>query len=122
MKRIFLSFIVCSIFLSKLLAQGQDCVNAVFVSSNGCNGVGQFNNTNITGTLSNPSCFTTGTNNGMWFYFVASSPVVNITINGSTLSSPQLSLLEPPPTGCASNATFTELACATSTTSSVSLS
>jgi len=120
MKRVYLlTVLFIQSFIS--FSQGTDCSNAIFVSSNGCSAVGQYDNTTITGNLSNPSCFTTGTNNGMWFQFIAATPVVNVTINCGTLTSPQISLLEPPATGCANGATFTELNCVTSATTSATI-
>jgi gliding motility-associated-like protein len=119
MKKLYFLFLLIFPF-SNGFSQGSDCSNAIFVASNGCSAVGQYNNTGITGTLSNPSCFTTGTNNGMWFQFIAATPVANVTINGSTLTQVQASLLAPPTGGC-TGGTFTELTCGTSVTTSVTL-
>ena len=95
-----------------LIAQtGADCTTAILVSSSGCSGATAYNNTGVTGTLTPPSCFTTGNNNGMWFYFVASTANVVATVNGGSLTLPQVSVLSPPAGGCGGG-TFTQLACA----------
>ena len=92
---------------------GSDCQYAITVSAGGCSTVGQYDNTGVTGTLSPPSCFGSGANNGMWFKFAATGPVVNVTVNGGTLAQPMITLLSS--TGaCVSP--FTELACANSGT------
>ena len=90
-------------------APGDDCSTAIAVSSNGCSATTAYDNTGIAGTLAPPSCFTAGTNNGMWFKFVASTRIVNITVNGSTLTQPQIALLQPGTPTC--TGTFTELGC-----------
>lgn len=101
-----LVFFLYSLMLSA--APGDDCSTAILVSSNGCSAVGAYNNTGIVGTLSPPACFGAGNNNGMWFKFIASGPVVNITVNGGTLASPMVGLFSS--TGaCVSP--FTELGC-----------
>jgi len=108
MKRIINLFLGLFISAISFAAPGDDCSTAILVSANGCSAVGAFNNTGIIGTLSPPTCFGTGTNNGMWFKFIASGPVVNITVNGGTLASPMVGLFSS--TGaCVSP--FTELNC-----------
>lgn len=115
MKKYLYLFILFTIsYLSGFAAPGDDCSTAIAVSSNGCSAATAFDNTGITGTLAPPSCFTTGNNNGMWFQFVATTKIVNITVNGSSLTQPQIALLQPPATGC--SGTFTELVCNSSGT------
>jgi gliding motility-associated-like protein len=109
MKKIFTLFCFAFISYSNLLAApGDDCATAIAVASNGCSAAGAYDNSAITGTLTAPSCFTGGNNNGMWFQFVASTRIVNITVNGGTLTQPQLALLTAP-TGCGGS--LTEISC-----------
>ena len=99
-------------------APGSDCEFAITVLSDGCSAAGQFDNSAITGTLAPPTCFGTGNNNGMWFQFQASGPVVNVTVNGGTLAQPMVTLLSST-TPCANP--FTELVCNSTTTNTVNL-
>jgi len=119
MKKILLvfSFLITSL-VTFSQTPGSDCGVAISVLSNGCSTAAQYDNTGITGTLAQPSCFDAGANNGMWFQFQASTPVVNITVNGGTLVQPMITLLSST-TPCASP--FTELACNTSTTNTTTL-
>ncbi|HUM50579.1 MAG TPA: proprotein convertase P-domain-containing protein, partial [Chitinophagales bacterium] len=96
-------------YYALMAAPGDDCSTAIAVSSNGCSAATAYDNTGITGTLAPPSCFSAGTNNGMWFKFVASTRIVNITVIGSTLTQPQIALLQPGTPVC--TGTFTELGC-----------
>ena len=100
-------------------ATGTDCSTAITVSANGCSAAGAYNNTGITGTLSAPSCFGTGNNNGMWFQFVASSTTVTASAVGSTLTQPMIALLSPATAPC--TGPFTELSCNNSGTATSSL-
>ena len=93
-KYLYLFIFVIACYISGFAAPGDDCTTAIAVSSNGCSAATAFDNTGITGTLAAPSCFTTGNNNGMWFQFVATTKIVNITANGSTLTQPQIALLQ----------------------------
>jgi hypothetical protein len=114
MKKLFtLFFVLSSAYI--FAAPGDDCTTAITVSSSGCSAAGAYNNTGTTGTLTPPACFTTGTNNGMWFSFVASSVNVSVSVIGGTLTAPQIALLAPPAGGCTSTATFTVLSCSSPT-------
>ncbi|MBI3520727.1 MAG: gliding motility-associated C-terminal domain-containing protein [Bacteroidetes bacterium] len=108
MKNIINLFLALFISLSTFAAPGDDCSTAILVSSNGCSAAGAYNNTGIVGTLAPPSCFGGGTNNGMWFKFIASGPVVNITVNGGTLASPMIGLFS---SSGACVSPFTQLGC-----------
>ncbi|HRH57944.1 MAG TPA: proprotein convertase P-domain-containing protein, partial [Chitinophagales bacterium] len=110
MKRCLFLLVLLGInYLCAYAAPGDDCATAIAVSSNGCSAAGAYDNTGITGTLAAPSCFTGGNNNGFWFRFVATTRIVNITVNGGTLTQPQIALLQPAAGGC--TGTFTELGC-----------
>jgi hypothetical protein len=100
-------------------APGDDCATAIAVSSNGCSAATAYDNTAITGTLAAPSCFTAGTNNGMWFKFVATTRIVNVAANGGTLTQPQIALLQQAAAGC--SGTFTELVCNSSGTATATV-
>ncbi len=65
---------------------GSDCGVAISVLPNGCSTIGQYDNTGITGTLAAPSCFDAGANNGMWFQFQASTPVVNPSVSATGIA------------------------------------
>ena len=108
MKRLILLF---SLIISNLIlaAAGDDCSTSILVSSNGCSTVSQYSNVGITGTI-NPSCFGAGTNNSMWFRFIASAPTATITVKGASLTTPMISLLGAPPTPPCTGV-FPELAC-----------
>ena len=88
---------------------GSSCATAILVSSNGCSSSNSYDNTGITGTLTPPSCFSSGNNNGMWFQFVASGTAITASATGSTLSNPMIALVSPASSPC--TAPFTELAC-----------
>lgn len=111
--------LVTIVSLNSLLAQGTDCSTAIPLLSNGCSGAGSYNNTGVTGTLAAGSCFTGGSNNGMWFSFVASQQVVEIVVNGGTLAGAQTMLIDAP-SGC--GGTFTELSCASGGTATINYS
>lgn len=117
MKNILLLLVFSAIF-NVLAVSGDNCSTAILVSSSGCSTPGQFNNTGITGTLTSASCFSTGNNNGMWFSFLASGPVVQITVNASSLSVAQIALLSNA-SGC--TGTFTELSCIKGTAATTTL-
>lgn len=99
-KYLTIIFFVIIGYTNLFAAPGDDCSTAIAVSSNGCSSATAYDNTGITGTLAPPSCFTGGNNNGMWFKFVATTRIVNITVNGATLTQPQIALLQPAATGC----------------------
>ncbi|MFN8276014.1 MAG: proprotein convertase P-domain-containing protein [Chitinophagales bacterium] len=120
MKNFLLSILL---FAGSLLraAPGDDCSTAILVSSNGCSATGAYDNTGVSGTLTPPTCFTTGNNNGMWFYFVASSTTAVVTVNGGTLTLPQMALLTPPTGGCSGSGAFTIISCTSPGTSSATI-
>jgi len=119
MKKFLLVITLLAFGALNIYSQGTDCATATPVSATGCSAVGAFNNTGVTGTLAAGSCWTAGTNNGMWFQFVASSPTANISINGGTLTQPQVMLIEPS-AGC--GGTFTEIGCASPGTATATVS
>ena len=118
MKKFFALLLILK-SITTFAAAGDDCSTAILVSSNGCSAAGAYNNAGIAGTLAAPSCFTGGTNNGMWFTFVASSPTVIVTVNGGTLAQPQISLLSPATPPC--TGPFTELGCTSSTSATATI-
>jgi gliding motility-associated-like protein len=115
MKKYIISlFVGLFLSISVFSQDGLDCSTAYTVSSNGC--LNNNDNSSVTtGTLaiSAPSCMADGgNNNGMWFKFLATGPVVNITVTGGTLlAHPMLTLLSSAG-NCVSP--FTELGCSTS--------
>lgn len=119
MRKYFYLILFALSYLDIYAAPGDDCASSILVSSNGCSAAGAYNNTGVTGTLAPSSCFTGGNNNGMWFKFVASTRIVNVTVNGGTLTQPQLALMDPGTNGC--SGPFTELACNSSATATAIL-
>jgi gliding motility-associated-like protein len=118
MKSLITIFLLSILSITAFAAPGDDCSTSILVSSNGCSAAGAYNNTGIIGTLAPPVCFGGGANNGMWFKFIAGGPVVNITVNGSTLTSPMVGLFSS--TGaCVSP--FTELGCSNPGTATATL-
>ena len=108
MKKVLTLVSLCLLGLSSY-GQGEDCPNAIPLAANGCSGPASYDNTGITGTLTGGgSCFTGGSNNGMWFTFVAATPTVVIDVLGTGITDPEVVLMENA-SGC--GGTFTELAC-----------
>jgi len=107
MKKFLLGLILLINFLA-ISQTGTDCSTSILVSSTGCSAVGEYTNAGIAGTIS-PTCFGAGTNNSMWFRFVASSPTVIATVNGTTMTSSMVSLLSPVTAPC--TGPFTGLGC-----------
>ena len=99
---------------------GDNCFSAILVSLNGCSSNTAYNNTGISGTLTNPSCFSTGTNNGMWFEFLAGSQSVNISVVGSSLGKAQVALLSSSTNNCSASS-FLEVACNSSNTNTATI-
>lgn len=110
----FFHFVLFLFFSLALTAQEiyDDCNNAVFINNPGtyCSGVDEFNNINAT-TSSTPdyglaSCWSDAEND-VWFYFQADPAFLDlvITVNGSTMSMPEIAIYRGDCTG------FAELSC-----------
>ncbi|MFT6845751.1 MAG: subtilisin-like proprotein convertase family protein, partial [Flavobacteriales bacterium] len=101
------------IFICALTAfaqTGENCQTAIFVDSDNCSAIADFDNSGIAG-ITKGSCNATGTNNSMWFSFIAGASIVQVDIIGNSLNNPIATVFNANNGTCSQSSNFTEIYC-----------
>lgn len=106
----FVSFVLvcCASFV--YAQSGKNCSEAIFLNSDDCSSIIGFDNSTLDGAQKG-SCNTSGTNNTMWFSFIAGATSIEFDITGSTLDNPLVTIYSTNGSTCGSIGAFSEIFC-----------